>query len=72
MSEVQKVADEAKAGARAFVADVEAIAQRAEAAIQRWYDRHFHRAAVAGSPPITSTDKAELHAAVADAIKSKE
>lgn len=64
-----EVADTAKADAHALVADVESALKRAEAAIERWYDAHFHRAAVENAQPITAAEKVALHAAVADAIK---
>lgn len=37
------------------------------AAIEAWYARHFHRAAVEGRAPISATDKADLVKAVAEA-----
>jgi hypothetical protein len=42
--------------------------KRAVAAIERWYERHFHAAAVAGTAPITADDKAALIQHVADAV----
>lgn len=41
-------------------------------AIERWYAKHFHAAAVAGRAPISSDDKAELVRHVADALTTKE
>lgn len=49
-------------------ADVSSVEQRAIAAIERWYERHFHAAAVAGTAPITADDKAALIQHVADAV----
>lgn len=36
-------------------------------AIEAWYARHFHRAAVEGRAPISATDKADLVKAVTEA-----
>ncbi len=66
---LNEVADQAKADVRAIETDIESIAKRAEAAIERWYVAHFHRAAVANVQPITAAEKVALHAAVADAVK---
>jgi hypothetical protein len=41
---------------------------RVIAAIERWYERHFHAAAVSGTAPITADDKAALIQHVADAV----
>ncbi|KZC23543.1 hypothetical protein RHOFW104T7_13150 [Rhodanobacter thiooxydans] len=46
----------------------ESIEQRAVAAIEAWYAKHFHAAAVAGTAPITADDKAALIQHVADAV----
>lgn len=64
-----EAADKAESEVRTVVTDIESIAKRAEAAIERWYAAHFHRAAVANVQPITAAEKVALHAAVADAIK---
>ncbi len=69
MSEITKAADQAEVEARAVVTDAEGLLKRAEAAIERWYVAHFHRAAVANVQPITAAEKVALHAAVADAVK---
>lgn len=48
------------------------VAQRAVAAVERWYADHYHAAAVAGRPPITAEDKASLIAHVSAALTPKE
>ena len=55
--------------AKTVTLDVEDAVQRALAGIERWYAEHFHAAAVAGTQPITSADKAALTAHVAAAIR---
>lgn len=47
--------------------DADADFKRIEAAIEAWYARHFHRAAVEGRAPISATDKADLVKAVTEA-----
>lgn len=37
-------------------------------AVERWYAKHFHAAAVAGRAPISADDKAALIQHVADAL----
>ena len=51
---------------------VEVDAERVIAAIEQWYAQHFHKAAVAGRPPITAEDKAALIQHVTDAVNPKE
>jgi len=51
---------------------VEADAERVIAAIEKWYAQHFHKAAVAGRPPIPADDKASLIQHVVDAVNPKE
>lgn len=46
---------------------VSADVKKVVAAIEAWYARHFHRAAVEGRAPISATDKADLVKAVAEA-----
>lgn len=48
------------------------IDPRAVEAVERWYTKHFHAAAVAGRAPITAEDKASLIAHVSAAINPKE
>ncbi len=48
---------------------VEDAVERALAGVERWYAEHFHAAAVSGTQPITSADKAALTAHVAAAIR---
>ena len=55
--------------AQAVTLDVEDAVDRALAGIERWYAHHFHAAAVAGTQPINSADKAALTAHVAAAIR---
>lgn len=53
-----------------FVRAEEAVvsdAERVIAAIEAWYARHFHRAAVEGRQPISAADKADLVKAVTEA-----
>ena len=47
---------------------VESALHPAIAAIERWYDAHFHTHAVAGTAPISADDKAALIQHVADAV----
>ena len=47
---------------------IESIEQRAVAAIERWYAAHFHKAAQAGTAPLSADDKAALIQHVADAV----
>lgn len=44
------------------------IEQRAVAAIEDWYERHFHACAVSGRAPLSADDKAALVKGVADAV----
>ena len=44
------------------------IEQRAVAAVEAWYAAHFHKHAAAGTPSITSDDKAALIQHVTDAV----
>ena len=69
MSELTSFAAKAKDELRALETDVESIAKRAEAAIEGWYAAHFHRAVSANSQPLSASDKAALHAVVAEAIQ---
>lgn len=41
---------------------------RAIHAIERWYERHFHAAALSGRNPLSADDKAALIQSVADAV----
>ncbi|MGN6383651.1 MAG: hypothetical protein ACTHMK_13695 [Dyella sp.] len=47
---------------------LETDAERVFAAVERWYERHFHRCAVAGVAPLSADDKAELHKHLAEAV----
>lgn len=47
-------------------------ADRAIAAVERWYAAHFHRAAVHGYAAIPSDDKAALIQHVVAAVSTKE
>jgi hypothetical protein len=53
--------------------EIQSLEQRVIAAIDTWYEAHFHKAAVEGRTPITSDDKDALlkgvTAAVAPATK---
>jgi len=51
------------------VDSLEAIAARARAAVDAWYEKHFHSHRVAGTVPISSVEKDELHRAVASAVQ---
>lgn len=53
-------------GAIANTATVDA--ERVLAAVERWYERHFHRCAVAGVAPVSADDKAELLKHLAEAV----
>lgn len=44
------------------------LEERAVAAIEDWYERHFHACAVAGRAPLSADDKAALVKSVADAV----
>lgn len=60
--------DETKQPAEAgFFVRAETDANAAIAAIEAWYARHFHRAAVEGRQPISAADKADLVKAVTEA-----
>jgi len=52
--------------------DIEDIAARARAAVEAWYEKHFHRHTVARTQPITSEEKDELHRVVASAVQPQE
>lgn len=54
----------AKAG---FFSPAKHDAEAVIAAIERWYEGHFHRAAVEGRQPISAADKADLVKAVTEA-----
>lgn len=47
---------------------IETDVDRVIAAVERWYAAHFHRAALAGTAPITADEKAALIQHVADAV----
>jgi hypothetical protein len=49
---------------------VEALEERLEAAIERWYAKHFHRAALAGVSAISAEDKSALVATVTAAVST--
>ncbi len=51
-----------------WIERAESDVERVIAAVERWYAAHFHRAAVAGTAPITADDKAALIQHVADAV----
>ena len=44
------------------------LATRVTAAIEAWYARHYHAAALAGTAPLSADDKAALIQHVADAV----
>ena len=69
MSELTSFAAKAKDELRALETDVESVAKRVQAAIESWYAAHFHRAVSTNTQPLPASDKAALHAAVADAIQ---
>lgn len=48
------------------------LEQRAVAAVEAWYARHFHAAATEGRPPISAEEKASLIAHVSEALTPKE
>ena len=48
----------------------DAVVDRVVAAIERWYEGHFHRAAVNGTAPLSSDDKAALIAHVSAAAST--
>lgn len=52
--------------------DAEAVAARVKAAVDAWYDKHFHRHSVAGTQPISAQEKDDLHKAVASAVQPQE
>lgn len=56
-----------KADAERVESVASADVRKVIAAIEAWYARHFHRAAVEGRAPISATDKADLVKAVAEA-----
>ena len=41
-------------------------------AVEAWYARHFHRAALEGRAPISTADKADLVQAVAASTQAQE
>ena len=41
-------------------------------AVEAWYARHFHRAALEGRAPISTADKADLVKAVAASTQAQE
>ena len=55
-----------------FFSPVESLDSRVEAAIERWYAEHFHRAAVDGRAPLTADDKAALISSVRSAVAQPE
>lgn len=50
-----------------FFSPAKPLPERVNDAIEAWYGRHFHRAAVEGRQPISATDKADLVKAVTEA-----
>lgn len=56
-----------KADAMRVESAASADVRKVIAAVEAWYARHFHRAAVEGRAPISATDKADLVKAVAEA-----
>lgn len=56
-----------KADAMRVESAASADVRKVIAAVEAWYARHFHRAAVDGRAPISATDKADLVKAVAEA-----
>ena len=69
MSEFMTVAAKAKDELRVLETDAASIVKRVQAAIDRWYEAHFHRAVATNTQPLPASDKAALHAAVADALQ---
>ncbi len=61
-----------EAQAKADAIAIEDAIKRAVAGVERWYETHFHRAALSGSAPITASDRAALVAHVSDSITRKE
>jgi hypothetical protein len=51
-----------------FFSPDDSPATRAEAAIERWYAGHYHRAAAEGRAPLSADDKAALIASVREAV----
>ncbi|MBS0200290.1 MAG: hypothetical protein JSR70_07540 [Proteobacteria bacterium] len=45
---------------------------RVVAALEAWYDKHFHRSVVEGTPAISADDKESLFEAVKSAAQPKE
>ena len=50
-----------------FFSPAKPVSERVNDAIEAWYAKHFHRAAVEGRQPISAADKAELVQAVTEA-----
>jgi hypothetical protein len=48
--------------------EISSIEQRVRDAIEAWYAKHFHAAAVAGLPTLSADDKAALIQHVAEAV----
>ena len=51
-----------------FFSTVEGDVKRVIAAIDAWYEKHFHSCAVAGTAPLSADDKAALIQHVAEAV----
>lgn len=46
----------------------QSTAQRLEAAIEAWYEKHFHRCITSGTAAITAEEKDALHKATQAAV----
>ncbi|MGH2506580.1 MAG: hypothetical protein ACRESO_04100 [Gammaproteobacteria bacterium] len=53
---MKSIEDEVVVAAKAVKVDAEAVI----AAVEAWYAKHFHKAAVSQTAPISSEDKASL------------
>lgn len=61
-----------KSFAKTAEAAVLSLEQRVLAALDRWYEKHFHAAAADGRAPISAEEKASLTAHVSEALTPKE
>ncbi len=52
--------------------DIDTIAKRIEVAIENWYAKHFHKAVLSGTAPLSADDKASLVEQVTSAVNPKE
>lgn len=55
----------------AFSSPAKPLPERVNDAIEAWYARHFHAAAIAGRQPITSEEKAALVEGITAAINEE-